>query len=586
MNYIKSLLNYRGIIFCIIISAFLGQSVIAQPYGPEQLRHDLKPYENTESQKLYWPLELPFYIRLATSPEQGAPSFLLEEMLVRANEVQENADASHINLELSGNQYIRWVNIATKDTFLLQFQADGDAPQTTIHKENAELFINVDNDQFYGEGLRSRLTSTDSNSGVATIYVSIDGSGYSSYNGPLQFSQEKKYDIWYYSVDKVGNSEIPKGIAFTVDLSAPVTRHEVSGIYQGSNISVEASITLHSNDELSGVETTYYQINNGEKRVYNDSPIELNNVPDGEHVLRYYSIDHVGNQEQRSEFAFYLDRTSPQVTLTTLGDSYEGNSQYISTRSTVELTANDNRSGVNKIEYQIDGGSALTYDTPFRLSAQSGNREVGFWAIDNLENEGTRQTRTLIMDVTPPTSSFTVAGDHYTQRDIHWITRNSQIILNANDESSGVKEIRYSLDGSEPKEIYSKPISINNEGRYTLQISALDRVNNVENIQSINMVVDNSPPEIISNFNISRIGTSTGSDDNVLDIYPVGTMIYLAATDAASSSSGIWYAVNGDDAKEYVQPITIEENGEYSINIFTIDRVNNRSEMDLKFLVE
>ncbi len=48
--------------------------------GPPQLPHPHKVYVDTVDGKLYWPADKPFWVRLAVSPDDNAPSFLLPKI--------------------------------------------------------------------------------------------------------------------------------------------------------------------------------------------------------------------------------------------------------------------------------------------------------------------------------------------------------------------------------------------------------------------------------------------------------------------------------------------------------------------------
>ncbi len=66
-----------------------------------------------------------------------------------------------------------------------------------------------------------------------------------------------------------------------------------------------------------------------------------------------------------------------------------------------------------------------------------------------------------------------------------------QVELAATDEGTGVKEIQYSLNGSEWTE-YKQPITITGEGTHTLLYRAIDKNNNLEIDQTLEVVIRNA----------------------------------------------------------------------------------------------
>lgn len=573
-----------GLLTSILILS-VSLSLQAQP-NVEQLNHDLKVYINKDTESLFWPKDKPVFVKLSSSPDPQAPSYLLQNMYVQSEGNTEISPDHHIELELSGNQYMRWFNAATQDTFLLWFQADGFPPESEISLRNADQFQQGDT-TYYGQGLVAELSASDQHSGVNNIYISIDGSDYSRYSSSLQFNQEKKVDILLYAVDNVGNVERPKYRTFVIDLTPPSTRHEISGAYRGSVLAPEATIALNSNDDLSGVSEIYYRFNDEpEYRVYENS-LSIQDFEDGNHSLYYYAQDNVGNKENPSTFSFTFDSASPVVEIQVDGDQHERNSvSFISSRTRFVLNAEDTKSGVQSISYGVDGANMQQYMEDFSLPSKEGNRTIVYSALDNLNNQSQQIEAIFFMDVTPPVSSYELDGPNYNQRDTYWITKDTEIKLEASDENSGVKDIQYSLSGSEPNNYYSEPLLINNEGRHQLTFRSTDNVNNIEEINSLTLVVDNMPPDIIVNFNTPKIGSSTGEDDLVLDIFPTGTTIFLAATDESSGASSIRYRINESESfQEYQEPISFEPEGEYKLFIIATDRVGNTSEQVIHFLI-
>ena len=74
------------------------------------------------------------------------------------------------------------------------------------------------------------FNATDDVSGVDATYYSLDAVNFSMYAGPFNITGDGLYTITYYSVDKVGNQEIPKDTTFTILLVGPVQINISGGI--------------------------------------------------------------------------------------------------------------------------------------------------------------------------------------------------------------------------------------------------------------------------------------------------------------------------------------------------------------------
>ncbi len=559
--------------------------VYAQTLHIEQLNHDFKVFKSLESNQLFWPKALPVYVWLSTSSEQNAPKHALNNASLHTSEGTDPLDQARIDLELSGNQYMRWINYETKDTLLLQFQSDGIKPTSIINLNGADIY-NTDDIVFIGNGLKASFEGNDAHSGVENIYVSVNGASFSPYFGTYEFNQEKEYSVYYYAVDNVGNVESAKNSSFIVDLTPPTSKHQIEGIHQGAILSSTASITLSSNDILSGVRNLMYSIDNESFDENYSNAVSIATLPEGAHTLYYLATDNVGNTENTNAFEFYLDRTAPHTNLRIVGDQYSNSKLYVSNRTQYRLEANDNKTGVNAIHYQINTLDSITYQKGvFQLPEQEGEYLLSFWAADNVSNIEKKNKSLLNLDTTPPSSSHSFNGTSFTQRGSTWIPSSTTVALSATDKGAGVKQIQYSIEGESQNLDYSASLSFKNEGKVTVHYWGIDQVQNREHEQKLSLVVDNTPPELVINFSSAKIGSVNASDGSVLDQYPTNTTMYLAATDASSGAKGLWYTLNDEEEIPFSSAITFSVVGEQKISLRSTDNVGNETIETLRFLI-
>jgi hypothetical protein len=135
------------------------------------------------------------------------------------------------------------------------------------------------------------------------------------------------------------------------DTTPPVTTHKFDPPFpNGDNdwyIS-DLEITLTATDDSSGVNATYYRINNIEWREYIE-PVIISD--DGYCFFEYYSIDNAGNEEDVHSFTIKIDQTKPK--LRCYYWLYKEDRKWH-----VKYTAicNDSTSGIDRVGLYINNG--------------------------------------------------------------------------------------------------------------------------------------------------------------------------------------------------------------------------------------
>lgn len=552
----------------------------------EPFKHENKVYVDDERNMVFWPMALPMWVRLSPSPEPDAPSYLLKNMTRNITMDTTAYKNEGIQLDVTGRQYIRWFNFVTKDTLMLRFNSDGTPPQIDAHFENAPVFKSQDH-TFYGQGLMVKLETTDGEgAGVSETYVSLDGAIFEPYRRPILFASEKEYNLRFYAVDQVGYASQPQTAVFTVDLTAPVSHHEILDNYLENVLSSDTSIRLISKDKLTGAQIFSYFDDPSTSQPYGDQNLRLDQLADGEHVLTYYAEDRIKNREPNNVFTFYLDKTPPQVTHTIEGDHHTTNDKiYISTRTRIGLAATDNKIGVDHIEYQINQGAFKEYIAPISMPPKVATTIFEYRATDRLKNESKIGKLSFHMDKQTPKTSLSFTKPYFEQRGKIWVTPETLISISSTDTESGVQNVSYRID-TKPKQTYSGSFSIAKEGPSKLVYWGIDNVNNQEEDLEMVLVVDNTPPQIIETFSITSTHSIQEEDGLSIPAYPRNTSIFLGSTDASSSTAGIWYTINGGKEVEYAKPLNFKKEGAYKIIIRAKDRVENTTEKIIHFVIQ
>jgi len=584
-SYVKNIRFAMSILLC-LITLFL--SAQAQP------QFEKKPYVDSISGKKYWNKHIPFTVKIVGVGFQQ--DLLLENTQV--NEV-------YMDTEGLNTVFSPWlVDPETKQYILpktnVEFvvYADGLPPVSLSNYLKAKRY-DTQGTTFFGKRLHINLSAKDGMSGLQNIYYSLNEKPYTIYSDTLTLYNEGNYQLKYFSVDNVGNVEKEGVKTFTVDTSAPKTFHSITDIDAGKSIiAVSTKISLDAEDAVSGVKKTYYSIDNSPERRYTGGILQINNLSNGDHVLKYYSVDNVGNKETMKTFPFYLDKQAPILSSDVLGDRYIVNDQiYFSGRTKMKLTAIDNKSGVKDILFSINGGEFTEYTQPFYLPSKEGLHILRFYATDQMNNSTGRPghlpseavyehavVKKIFTDLVGPSIKHRYSGKFFEDRDTVFVSKRTKIHLSAKDEASGLQFIAYSIDGIQEEIKYESPFSLEKGGLHKIEIFAYDNVNN-RNKRTIFCFLDNVPPEIQHTFSIPSKGT-VEVDGNSIKTYPSYVNIFLAASDNTVGADKIVYQLNGKPPMRYVAPITGFAAGkENRLKIVAYDKLGNKSESEITFYI-
>ena len=175
-----------------------------------QLDHQKKIYQSPEG-KLYFNKSLPIYLRMSTSPEENAPSYLLQSEDSKAYTNPMFLDTEGYNTLRSPSKVdtITRKPIYPLEDIIFEIYADSKAPNTTI-SYGKKKYYKKDTILYFGTKLKISLTSRDLTTGVEDIYYSLNKAAYQKYTDTIDLNDETNYTIKYYAVDKVGNVEKAK----------------------------------------------------------------------------------------------------------------------------------------------------------------------------------------------------------------------------------------------------------------------------------------------------------------------------------------------------------------------------------------
>jgi plastocyanin len=278
------------------------------------------------------------------------------------------------------------------------------------------------------------------------------------------------------------------------DTTAPTVSAEVTGEQDADgNYVGTANVAVTAEDDASGVDTVEYEIDDTGFKPYTE-PVAVSDV--GDHTVQFRATDKAGNASEPGSKAFTVvagdpadDTTAPEVTAEVAGEQ-DADGNYLDAAN-VTVSATDVGSGVETVEYNLDGAGFTAYSEPVAVT-EPGEHTVTYRATDkagNVSEEGS-STFTVVKgpDTTAPVVSAMVAG----KQDAQWdYIDSARITLTATDDDSGLRFMRYSLDGGSYT-AYGEQLVITEPGEHTVLYHATDQAGNRSEDGSLTFTITTS----------------------------------------------------------------------------------------------
>jgi PKD repeat protein len=273
------------------------------------------------------------------------------------------------------------------------------------------------------------------------------------------------------------------------DTIAPVTTASVGGS-SGMNgwHTSPVSLDLSATDDLSGVAAIHLRLDGGAWQVYT-GPTTVQG--EGSHTIEYYATDVAGNDETVRSVPVKID-TVKATTSAQLSGTLAGDGSYIDS-VTVTLSATDATSGVQLIDYRINGGAWRTYTGGFPLGG-NGTHTIDYATTDiagNVEDTKSSVVRISGASHAAPTTTADIVG---TFGQNEWYISTVEVTLTATSPSGALTSIAYSLDGL-TWTTYSGRFTVP-EGRYTVRWQAWDVAGYFEPVKTREIAVDLTNPTV------------------------------------------------------------------------------------------
>jgi peptidoglycan/xylan/chitin deacetylase (PgdA/CDA1 family) len=429
-------------------------------------------------------------------------------------------------------------------------------PDTTAPTSSITCDSSACSSGWYANSVGVALSASDEagGSGVKEIRYTTDGSDPTATSGSVyngSFNVSSSTTVKYRAFDYAGNAEAVKSQQIRIDTTSPTVA--VTAPDDGAIVNGSVDLTASASDAGSGVARVDFLVDGQLVGSDTSAPFsyswDSSAVADGIHVIRARAVDVAANATTSAANSVTVGNAPPPDT-TAPTSSIECSSSacsdgWYTNPVGVALSASDEAggSGVKEIRYTTDGSdptasSGTVYDGSFTVSSTT---TVRYRAFDNAGNGEAVNSQRIRIDTAAPASSIRCNASACSDG---WYANPVGVSLSGTDEAggSGVKEIRYTTDGSDPTAssgtVYDGSFTVSSTT--TVRYRAFDNAGNGEAVGSQQIRIDTATPG-------SSIRCNAGACSSGWYTDPVG--VSLSGTDQAGGSGvkEIRYTTDGSD---------------------------------------
>lgn len=347
------------------------------------------------------------------------------------------------------------------------------------------------------------------------------------------------------------------------DIMPPVTTITIDGTagYCGWYRS-DMQLTLSASDDVSGVNTTLFNIDGTGWQTYESSfTFSVNGI----HMIYFYSIDNAGNVESPAIRLIKLDSAAPVTVCKLYGNT--DNEKWYSSNVTVELTAFETVSGVRSIEYSLNDGVSWNIYYGSISIASEGNNTVLYRSCDNAGNIDPTKPVYVQIDKTGPVTEAIVNG---TQDSDGRYLSEATVTLSAYDAVSGIDFTEYSFDLG-TWHPYSSPFNIISEGNTTVYYRSIDAAGNNETPGTLSICIVKPVIDDIAPVSEAIIDGAAGDNG----WYVSDVALTVISSDDKSGVNRTQYSYDGSAWADYTGPILITADSLTTVYYHSMDNAGN-----------
>ena len=369
---------------------------------------------------------------------------------------------------------------------------------------------------------------------------------YEVYTSPLT-APEGNSRLEFYSF-RDGVSGTPDLLEFDVDSIPPVTTLEIDPPEPDGDLGLYSTPPTISLSTEPGA-STYYMLN-GDMVNYT-GPFT---VGEGENTLLYWSVDPVGNEEEKRSYLLKVDSSPPVASIVLDPTSPDGKRGYYTSDVTVSFQHDPGSS----VLYSMNGGEEREYTGPFIVG--DGTHTIYYRARRDQGRTGPELSVIIKVDTRPPEITFVLDPPLADG----WNPFASELKVSS-DEGGW---IFYRISSGEAAE-YITPLLLA-DGDHAVEIWAEDQAGNIGGPIAFRARIDTMTPRTSMTF-------SRGPDSGIWfhDAIPE---VILERQAFVLSAERTYYSVNEGESRLFQGTIEGLVSGINSISFYSVDEAGNQEE--------
>ncbi|MDG6226049.1 MAG: chitobiase/beta-hexosaminidase C-terminal domain-containing protein [Candidatus Thermoplasmatota archaeon] len=367
---------------------------------------------------------------------------------------------------------------------------------------------------------------------------------YELYTSPIT-APEGTSRLEFYSL-RDGASETPVLLEFDVDSIPPLTILEIDPPEPDGDLGLYSTSPTISLSTESGA-STYYIID-GDTVSYT-GPFT---VGEGETTLLYWSVDPVGNEEERRSFLINVDSSPPVASIVLDPPSPDGKRGYYTSDVTVSFQYDTGSS----VLYSMNGGDEREYTGPFIVG--DGTHTINYWARRDPGRMGPELSVILKVDTIAPEVSFALDPPLADG----WNRFASELEVSSNEGDM----IFYRISSEEAAE-YISPILLA-DGDHSVEIWAEDQAGNIGGPKTFRARIDTMTPRTSLSF--SR------DPDSGIWFHDAIPEVIIERQAFVLSPERTYYSVNEGESRLFQGSMEGLVSGINRISYYSVDEAGNQ----------
>ncbi|HET6546995.1 MAG TPA: ThuA domain-containing protein [Solirubrobacter sp.] len=448
------------------------------------------------------------------------------EPSTEANPVHTYAEAKRYTAKLTVTYADGGTDSKTVDVDVLA-EADEDAPVTTAALDPSEPGAGGT----YTGPVTVTLSATDpaGGSGLDRTEYRINGGEFQRYDDPIRRSQPGMYLIEYRSVDRTGNEEDLKSVAFTIAVpqNCPTNLNDE---FDGPELDPKWQILRDDPSARSMVDGGLKLLVRAGDMIGDTATAKnvlLQDAPPGSWVIQTkLDVSTLTDSGQQAGFVLWNGEdpnTFAKITYISKGSFNQF--EWVATRNDASdihagpqstqahdvayLRVSSNGSGTYVPEGSFDGENWVPISSPITDLGDPSTLKFGLKISDNSDSDSSYALfdwfRVDCSDRVPPTTTATLSPDE-PDGELGWYTSAPTVTLAADDGELGeVDRIEYTVDGGD-SQTYNGPFQVSGPGDHVVEYFATDTAGNVETVKTAAFRVDGAAP--VTEASISGDGDS------------------------------------------------------------------------------